>query len=225
MKTYAVIGLGRFGFAVARGLMAPDPRTGRQQNEVLAIDVKETHIQDIADQVTRAVCADLRDPEVVKALNVAACDVVIVAIGSDISTSVLITLNLKEAGARCVIAKATNEQHRRILQKIGADDVIIPELDFGTRLAQSLSQSSAYDLVSLSDEYSIVRAPIPKSWQGKTLAELNVRAKYGINVLAIRSNGSANVNVSPSPNEALPVDGGTITMVVSQSAIQQLQKL
>lgn len=225
MKTYAVVGLGRFGTALAKELMAPSSHTSRLGNEVLAIDINEAHIQDIADDVTRAIQADLRDPEVVKALNVAACDVVIVAMGSDISTSVLITLNLKEAGAKCVIAKASSEAHRRILEKIGADRVVFPEHDFGVRLAQNLDRHNAYDLVELSDQYAIVRTAIPKSWWGKTLMELNVRAKYDINVLAVQANGSSHVQVSPAPHTPLPLQGGTMSVLASQEALDKLQRL
>lgn len=225
MKSYAVIGLGRFGGAVARGLMAPDPDTGRIVNEVIAIDINESHIQDISDEVTYAVTADLRDPDVVKELNLADCDAGIVAIGSDISTSVLITLNLKEAGCPCVIAKATNESHRRILEKIGADRVIIPEHDFGTRLAQSLSGYSAYDLVELSDRYSITQAPIPKKWLGKTLIELDLRAKYQLNVLAIQPQGSDEIIVSPNPAEPLPAQGGSMTVLASHDVLRSLKNM
>lgn len=225
MKSYAVIGLGRFGGAVARGLMAPDPETGRIVNEVIVVDIDENHIQDISDEVTYAVTADLRDSEVVRELNLNECDAAIVAIGSDISTSVLITLNLKEAGCPCVIAKATNESHRRILEKIGADRVIIPEHDFGIRLAQSLSGYNAYDLVALSDKYSIAQAPIPSSWLGKSLTELGLRAKYQINVLAIQPRGSDQIIVPPDPQKPLPLEGGSMTVLASQTVLRSLKKL
>ncbi len=225
MKSYAVIGLGRFGGAVARGLMAPDPETGRIVNEVLAIDIDEGHIQDISDEVTYAVNADLRDPDVVKALNIADCDAAIVAIGSDISTSVLITLNLKEAGCPLVIAKATNESHRRILEKLGADKVIIPEHDYGVRLARSLSGFNAYELVELSAHHIIAQLPIPKSWIGKTLVELNLRAKYQMNVLAVQPNGSDDIIAPPDPHKPLPTAGGSITILGSQEALRSLKAL
>lgn len=224
MKTYAVVGLGRFGDAVARELMRP-VKGHRPTNEVLAIDIDGEHIQTIADHVTRAVQADLRDPEVVQALNVASCDVALVCIGSDISTSVLVTLNLKEAGAKCVIAKASSEAHRRILERIGADRVIFPEHDVGRRLAHTLSQHSAYDLLDLSDDYAVVRVPIPKSWWGKTLAELNVRAKYDINVLTVQASGSSQLQVSPSPQTPLPEQGGVMSVLTSQEALARLQQL
>lgn len=225
MKSYAVIGLGRFGGAVARGLMAPDPETGRIVNEVLAIDIDESHIQDISDEVTYAVNADLRDPDVVKALNIADCDAAVVAIGSDISTSVLVTLNVKEAGCPCVIAKATNESHRRILEKIGADRVIIPEHDFGVRLAQSLSGFNAYDLVELSHNYSIARLPIPKSWLGRPLIELELRAKYQLNILAVQPAGSEEPIVPPDPRQPLPREGGSITLLGSRETLKKLKAL
>lgn len=225
MKTYAVIGLGRFGRALARGLMAPDPETGRIVNEVFAIDIDEGHIQDISDEVTYAVNADLRDPDVVKALNLADCDAAIVAIGSDISTSVLVTLNLKEAGCPCVIAKATNESHRRILEKIGADRVIRPEHDFGVRLARSLSDFNAYELVELSSSYLIAQMTIPKSWQGKSLIELDLRAKYHLNVLAVKPEGSEEIIVPPDPHKPFPPQGGGVTLLGTEENLRKVKDL
>lgn len=218
MKSYAVVGLGRFGTNVAFELM-------HQGCQVLAIDINETFVQDMADNVTRAVCADLRDPEVVSALNLTSCDAVIVSIGSDISTSVLITLNLKEAGSHCVIAKACSEAHRRILEKIGADKVVFPEQDYGIRLARDLCKHNAYDYVELSPEYAIVKLPLPKSWRGKTLIELNVRAKYGANVLSLRASNSDKVIVAPDPTVPLPAEGGMMTVLASHSTLQKLEKL
>lgn len=225
MKSFAVIGLGRFGRALARNLMTPDPVTGRINHEVIAIDIDEGHIQDISDKVTYAVAADLRDPDVVKALNLADCDAVIVAIGADISTSVLITLNLKEAGCPCVIAKANSESHRRILEKIGADKVIRPEHDYGVRLARSLGNFSSYELVELSSNHIIAQIPIPSSWLGKSLIDLNLRAKYQLNVLAIQPAGSDELIVPPDPQRPFPKEGGSITLLGSPDAIRSLKKL
>lgn len=218
MKSYAVVGLGRFGTAVALELM-------KQGCEVLAIDSDENCTQDLADRVTQAVTADLRDPEVVIALNVAACDCVIVSVGSDISTSVLITLNLKEAGTRCVISKASSEAHRRILEKIGSDNVIFPEQDFGIRLARDLCQRSAYDYVELSPEYAIVKIPIPKSWCGKTLLQLKLRATYDTSVLSFRAKNSTQVVVSPDPNLPLPQEGGMMTVLAPHHSLKRFEKL
>ncbi len=218
MKSFAVVGLGRFGASTALELMG-------QGCQVLAIDINEPSVQDIADHVTRAVCADLRDPEVVSDLNLTACDAAIVSIGSDISTSVLITLNLKEAGAHCVIAKACSEAHRRILEKIGADKVVFPEQDYGIRMARDLCRHNAYDYVELSPECAIVKLPLPKSWRGKTLIELNVRARYGVNVLSFRASNSDKVVISPDPAVPLPAEGGMVTVLAPRSTLQKLEKL
>lgn len=220
MKNYAVVGLGRFGAAVARELMAAPVRP---RNEVLAIDIDEQHIQDIADEVTHAVHADLRDPEVVQALNVAACDAVIVAVGTDISTSVLIVLNLKEAGARQVIAKASSEAHRRILEKLGADYVVFPEHDFGVRLAQTLTRSGVYEQVELSEEYSIARLPVPKSWRGKSLRELDARSRHEVEVLAVYT--GSEVQVMPDSSTPLPKEGGALSVLGTQTALARLERL
>lgn len=218
MKSYAVIGLGRFGTNIAFELM-------RQNCEVLAIDSQEELIQDIADDVTRAVCADLRDPALISALNLTACDAVVVAMGSDISTSVLITLNLKEAGCPCVISKACSEAHRRILEKIGADKVVFPEQDYGIRLARDLSQHNSYDYVELSPDYVIVKVAMPASWAGKTLLDLHARSRFGMNVLSIRPLNSDRVVVSPDPRDPLPKGGATMTVVISHESLKQLEQI
>lgn len=218
MKSFAVLGLGRFGTAVSLELM-------KQGCEVLAVDMNENSVQDLADSVTQAVTADLRDPDVIAALNLAACDCVIVSIASDISTSVLVTMNLKEAGAPCVISKASSEAHRRILEKIGSDNVIFPEQDFGIRLARDLCQRSAYDYVELSPEYAIVKIPIPKSWRGKSLLQLNLRATYDTSVLSFRGTDSNKVVVSPDPNLPLPKEGGLMTVLAPHQSLEKFEKL
>lgn len=218
MKSYAVIGLGRFGSHIVAELM-------RQNCEVLAIDKDEAIIQDIADDVTRAVCADLRDPALVDALNLTSCDAVIVSVGSDISTSVLMSLNLKDAGCPCVISKASSQAHRRILEKIGVDKVVFPEQDYGIRLARDLSLHNAYDYVELSPDHVIVKIAMPKSWAGKSLLELHARSQYGVNVLSIRAQNSDEVIVSPDPREPLPLNGATMTVVIGRKTLEQLEQL
>ncbi len=193
-KTYAVIGLGRFGTAVADRLYALG-------NEVLVVDESPERVQKMESRVTYAVVADARDEAVLRSLGMRNYDCAIVAIGSDLAASVVITMNLKELGVPQVICKATDETQKRALEKIGADKVMIPEREAGVKLAQAVTSSSILDFIELSDQYGIAEVQLPESWAGKSLRELNIRAKYGVNIIAIRENGK--INVVPAVDEAL----------------------
>ena len=191
MKTFVVIGLGRFGTAVAAELSALG-------HEVLAMDTHEEKVQAIADQVTHAVTADARDPAVLRALGVRNYDCAIVALGSDVGSSALITLNLKELGLGRVICKASSHVHRKVLEKIGADRVVFPEHEMGTKLAQGLSSSNVLNFIEFSEDYGIVELSVPKSWQGKTIRELDIRNAFRVNIIAVRKAGSPNtLDVAP----------------------------
>ena len=193
-KTYAVIGLGRFGTAVADRLYALG-------NEVLVVDESPEQVQKMESRVTYAVVADARDEAVPRSLGMRNYDCAIVAIGSDLAASVVITMNLKELGVPQVICKATDETQKRALEKIGADKVMIPEREAGVKLAQAVTSSSILDFIELSDQYGIAEVQLPESWAGKSLRELNIRVKYGVNIIAIRENGK--INVVPAVDEAL----------------------
>jgi len=191
MKTFVVIGLGRFGYAIATELAALG-------HEVLAIDASETNVQRVADQVTHAVIADARDAAVLKALGVRNYDCAIVAMGSDVGNSALITLNLKELGMKQVICKAQSHVHRKVLEKIGADRVVFPEHEMGVKLAQGLSSSNVLNFIELSDDFSIVELSAPASWRGKTIMALDVRNKFHVNIIAIRpADHTETLNVAP----------------------------
>ena len=193
-KTYAVIGLGRFGTAVADRLYALG-------NEDLVVDESPEQVQKMESRVTYAVVADARDEAVLRSLGMRNYDCAIVAIGSDLAASVVITMNLKELGVPQVICKATDETQKRALEKIGADKVLIPEREAGVKLAQAVTSSSILDFIELSDQYGIAEVQLPESWAGKSLRELNIRVKYGVNIIAIRENGK--INVVPAVDEAL----------------------
>lgn len=191
MKTYVVIGLGRFGTAVATELC-------RLGHEVLAIDESEDRIQNIADQVTHAVAGDARDPAVLRALGVRNYDCAIVAAADDVGSSALVTMNLTEMGVQKVICKAQSMVHLKVLEKIGADMVVFPEYEMGMKLAQNLSSSNILNFIELSEDYGIVELAAPKSWQGHSIRDLNVRAKYKVNIIAIRRNGEdADLQLTP----------------------------
>ena len=215
MRSYIVVGLGRFGSEVARQLCL-------QGCEVLAMDSRSDLVQQISADVTHAVVADARDKEVLKALGVKDFDCAVVAIGGDLSASVLATMNIKELGVPYVVCKAHDDTHRRVLEKIGADRVTIPEQENAVRLARSLSSLNVLDYIELSEDYGIVEIPAPRSWHEKSLRELNVRAKLGVNILAVRRGGK--INVSPAADFTI-CDGDVMVVLGDTVALEKVQKL
>ena len=215
MKSYMVIGLGRFGTEVARQLH-------NLGCEVLAVDNRSDLVQQVSADVTHAVVADARDKEVLKALGAKDFDCAVISIGGDLANSVLATMNVKELGVPKVVCKAHDETHRQVLLKLGADQVVIPEQENAGRLARSLSSHNVLDYIELSEDYGIIEVPAPKSWHGKSLKELNVRAKLGVNIIAIKSLGD--INVSPSADYAIQSED--VMVVLGDSiALKEVQKL
>lgn len=215
MKSYLVIGLGRFGSEVARKL-------SEQKGEVLAMDRRNDLVQQLSNDVTHAVVGDSQDKEVLRALGAGNFDCAVVAIGGDLSASVLTVMNLKELGVPYIVCKAHDDTHRRVLEKLGADRVVIPEQENADRLAKSLSSTNVLDYIVLSNEYGIIEVPVPKVWVGKSLKELNVRAKLGINILAIKHDGMT--DVSPAADYVL--SGDAIMLVLGNTkALDAVQKL
>lgn len=215
MKSYVVVGLGRFGSELARLLC-------ELGCEVLAMDLRSELVQQIAGDVTHAVVADAQDKGVLKALGVQEMDCAVVAIGDDLSASVLATMNMKELGIPQVVCKAHDDTHRRVLEKLGADRVVIPEKEYAARLAQSLASTNILDYIELSPDYGIAEVPAPASWQGKTLRELNVRAKLGLNILAVRR--GSGIDVSPAADFAVK-SGDVVVVLGSNAALERVQKL
>ena len=215
MKSYVVVGLGRFGSETARQLY-------RCGCEVLAIDMKGELVQQVANDVTHAVVGDSRDKEVLRALGVGEFDCAVIAIGDDLASSVLTTMNMKELGVPYLVCKAYDDVHRRVLQKLGADRVVIPEQENAVRLAKSLSAPNLLDYIELSEDYSIVELPAPKAWYGKNLKELHVRAQLGVNILAVRRDGK--MDVSPAA-EFTFAEGDGVVALGDTKALVTLQKL
>ena len=213
MRSYVVVGLGRFGSEVARQLYA-------QGNEVLVIDTKPDLVQQIANDVTHAVVGNAQDKEVLRALDVSSFDCAIVAIGDSLADSVLATMNLKELGVPKLVCKAFDETHRKVMLKLGADQVVIPEQEIAARLARSLTSGNVLDYIELSEDYGIIEVPAPKKWIGKTLKELDVRAKMGINIIAIERDEK--ISAFPAgdycfvPGDVIVVLGDTATMDMVQ---------
>lgn len=189
-KSYAVIGLGQFGMTLALTL-------AEANCDVLVIDDTEENIQDIAEKVTYAVKADVREPDTLKSLGVQNVDVVIVAVAENMEASITATMQAKELGVPFVMAKAMNSFHGRILSKLGADRVIYPEQSMGIRVAKNLLSSGFVDLFELSSDFSMAEFLVPEEWIGKCLADLKIREKYNINLIGIKQGDEVNVNLKP----------------------------
>ena len=189
-KTYAVFGLGRYGVAVAKELVLSGA-------EVIAVDLDEKIVNEAADQLPICKCADITDPDVIRQLGIANVDVVIVAMAGNLEASVLAITLCKEIGVETVIAKCASEMHRKIFTRVGADKVVFPENESGTRLAKNLLSSGFVDMVSLAKNVSMIELDMKPEWVGKNLIELNLRKKYSINVVAIRKGDSVSVDIDP----------------------------
>ena len=188
-KSYAVIGLGQFGMTVALTL-------AEANCDVLAIDDKDDNVQDIAEKVSYAVKADVRDPGILESLGVQNVDVAVIAVAENMEASITATMQVKELGVPFVMAKAMNSLHGRILEKIGADKVIYPEHSMGIRVARNLLSSGFVDMFELSSDFSMAEFKIPREWIGKTLRELKVREKYNINLIGLKHGDKMNMNVA-----------------------------
>ena len=215
MKTYVVIGLGRFGSALARQLCMLGA-------EVLAMDIHSSLVQQLANDVTQAVVGDAQDKEVLRALGARNFDCAIIAIGSNLAASVLTTMNLKELGVPYIICKAHDETHRRVLEKLGVDRVIIHEQENAQRLARSLNSHNVLEYIELSEDYGMLEIPAPGSWIGKTLKELNVRAKLGVNIIAVEN--EKKTNVSPSADYCIK-QRDVMVVLGDNYALEAVQKL
>jgi len=178
-KSFAVIGLGKFGGSIVTELM-------KQGADVLAIDIKEERVNEYASVATHAVIGDTTDEKVLKSLGIRNFDHVIVAIGDDIQASILTTIILRELGVKDVTAKALSDYHEKVLKKIGADRIVHPERDMGIRLAHNMVSNNILDYLELSDQHSIVEIVARGRLAGHTVIDLDIRAKYGINIVAIK---------------------------------------
>jgi len=203
-KQCAVIGLGRFGGSIAKTLY-------EMGHEVLAIDNNEDKIQEYADLVTQAVQADSTDEKTLRSLGLRNFSVVVIAIGQDIQASIMATLIVKEMGIGHIVAKAQNELHGKVLDKIGAHKIVYPERDMGSRVAHNLLSPNILDYIELSPDYSILEFVAVQFMIGKSIKELNIRANYGINVMAIKSN-NGKINVAPMADDII-MEGDVLVAV------------
>ena len=212
MKSYAVFGLGRFGSALAKEL-------AKNGAEVLVVDREMEKVEALVQDFVLCKCADFTDAAALEQMDVGSFDVVIVAVAGDLATSVMATALCKEAGVATVIAKAADEMQQKILQKVGADMVIIPEKEAGVRTAKNLISSGFVDMVELTKDVSMVDMTPRPEWVGKSLTELNLRKKYDVNVVAVKQGGTVSVSVDPE----MPLAEGMHLIVLASRA--KLEKI
>ena len=212
-KQFVIIGLGRFGASIAKTLYALG-------NDVLAIDKKEDLVQEISDSVTHAIQMDATDESALRTLGIRNFEVAVVTIGDNIQSSIMATLLVKELGVKYIIAKGNSDIHAKVLYKIGADRVILPEKDMGVRVAHNLVSSNILDYIELSPDYSIIEIDSPNEWCNKTMKELNLRSKYGINVIDIKRNHD--VNISPYADDQIQ-EGDIIVAIGLSEDLNRLE--
>ena len=227
MKQFAVIGLGRFGSSVAKTLSA-------KGCQVLAIDIKEDVVQDLSEFVTQAVTVDATDEKALRSVGIENVEVAVVGMGNNLEASILTTLILKEVGIKDIIAKAVTEEHKKVLQRVGATKVVAPERDMGARLANGLVSPEIVEHIDLSEDSSIVELIPPKEFVDKNLKELDVRKKYNLNVIAVKrkirivnKNGEAveesKINISPEPGDVIR-KGDLLIVVGTNAKIEEFKK-
>lgn len=212
LKSYAVFGLGRYGKAVAEELV-------KNGAEVLAVDKNESLVNNAIEKIPFCRCADVTDAAVIKQLGISNIDVVIVSMAHNLEASVMATILCKEAGVETVIVKCADETQQKVLSRVGADKVVLPENESGIRLAKNLLSSGFVDVIELSKNVSMVEIPVRNEWEGKSLIELNLRQKYSINVVAIKQENEVLIDIDPSKS----LDK-TMTLIVIADT-QKLAKL
>lgn len=214
-KQFAVIGLGRFGASIVKTLIALG-------HEVMAIDKNDTKVNNMAEVATTAVQIDSTEEQSLKDIGIRNFDHVVVAIGDDIQASILTTLLLKDLGVEYVTVKASNEYHLKVLHKIGADRIVQPERDMGTRIAHHLLSKNVIDYIELSPDYSLVEVQASGKMCNKTLEELQIRAKYGCTVMAVKQEENT-INISPRAEDKIS-EGDILIVVGSNKDINSFEE-
>ena len=205
-KTYAVFGLGRFGRAVAAELV-------ENGAEVIAVDFDEAVVNELTDNIPICKCADVTDPVVLKQLGIKNVDTVIIAMAENLEASVMATMLCKDCGVPEVIVKCSCTTHCRVLKKVGADKVLIPEVESGVRMAKNLLTAGLVDIVELSKKCAIAEIDVRPEWIGKSPAELNIRRKYSVNIAAINQSGNVTTSVDPD----MPLDSSMKLIVIADT--------
>lgn len=210
-KQYAVLGMGSFGESVALTLE-------NMGCDVLVMDDSYEKIQDISDKVSYAMKADVSDPDALQALGGKNLDGVVVAVSENLEAGIMATMLCKEMGIPLVVAKAKNRLQGAILQRVGADRIVYPEIEMGSRVAKSLVSREFMDWIELSNDYSMVEIAVPDKWVGRTLVDINVRERLGINVVGIIINGK--IDVTLDPQKPLP-EGGILIVIGANDVLEK----
>ena len=211
-KEFVVFGMGKFGISVAKAL-------ADNGCQVMAVDSEQSKVEEIAEDVTYAVCTDVTDSEAIHSLGIRNFDGAIVAIGENLEASVLVTIIAKEMGIPYVLAKAQTELQAKVLKKVGADKIVFPEKETGIRIAHNLVSGNFFDAIELSAKYSMMDLDVPAEWVGKTLRELNLRVTKKINIIGIKQGGE--FEITPDPDAPLAADD--VLVVIGRN--QTLSKL
>lgn len=223
MRQFGVIGLGRFGSSVAKVL-------SEEGHQVLGVDIDEEVVQEASGYVTQSVQLDATDEKALRSIGMDNVDVAVVGVGDKIEASILITLSLKEIGIEVIVSKAVTENHGKVLQRVGATKVVFPERDMGKRIANSLISPKILEHIGLSSECSILEMKAPKDFIGKSLKELDLRVRYGLNVIAIRKAKKQmglieedNIDISPKPDRNIEQDD-IMVVIGSNKNIENVKK-
>jgi len=217
MKRFAVIGLGNFGFHAAKALF-------EEGNEVLAMDTDRVRVQAIDPYSTEAMVIDATDKEVLKSLCLEEMDAVIVSTGTKISNSILICLHLLESGVKKILAKALDDDHAKILKRMGATEIIHPERDMAIRVSRNLSRPNVLDFIPLAEEFDMIQVGAPRDFVGKSLIDLNLRARYNVHVIAIKEVIPENFILVP-PADYVLKDSDILVMLGRSVDIRKIKEL
>jgi trk system potassium uptake protein TrkA len=215
LKRVVVVGLGIFGFNIAKDLF-------ENGFEVIAIDKNKEVINRIRDFSTKAVLADATDRELLEMIGIQPHDIVIVSFGEDLAASTLLTLHLKEMNVKSIIVKAPNEDHKRILEKVGATEVIIPEKAMASKVAKGLISPNVLDFLPVSEDFTISEVAPPAGFLGKTLADLRLRGKYHVEVIAVRDVLSDKIQLVPRADFVIK-DSDILIVIGKEADIQKIQ--
>ena len=228
MKKFMVIGLGNFGFNIARSLMS-------SKCEVLGVDSDKEAVDRVKDYITHAIIGNPANKSVLQSLGIREYDGIIVSIGQEMTSSILIALYLKEAGAKRIIVRAISEDHEKILRHLGIDDIVFPERDMAIRMGKMISMKNALDYLPMTEDYSIIEMHPPASFIGKNLRELNIGARFRCQILGMKYSETPEVNEFPDdkhirtiiapPAEEIIKENYTLIVLGKTSSIDKIQKL
>lgn len=214
MKSFCIIGLGKFGISLAKTL-------ADEGKQVMIIDTDADKINALADVVTQAVIGDPTNESVLRSCGLADYECAVVCMTKNINDNILLTIMLKEAGVKKIVSRAANEGHKKVLEHLGVDMVVFPEQDMGEKIGFMLARDNVTEFIDFHG-YQIVEFTVPSAWTGKNLIELELRGKYGINVLAV-TNAEGNVLVSPSPTRGF-INGDSVSVIGTEKDVDKLIK-